>query len=83
MAACSEPLTPQQAKCLSVIEQFIIEHGYAPSYREILASQGLDSREVMSAALREEAASLGITDPGFGAGLRAASEVVRRGTVKG
>ncbi|MFA6130904.1 MAG: transcriptional repressor LexA [Patescibacteria group bacterium] len=37
------PLTKKQREVLNCIEQFIREHGYTPSYREIAKSMGLAS----------------------------------------
>lgn len=43
MATCTDQLTTKQAECLRVIERYIAEHGFPPSYREISAAMGWTS----------------------------------------
>lgn len=46
-------ITPKQRQCLTYIEGFIAEHGYSPSYAEIMASLGYRSKSAVHALVHK------------------------------
>lgn len=86
--------TKKQRELLTFIEQFIGEHGYSPSYREIMS--GLNYTSVATVALHvnnliqrghlrkrdHSARSLEITEPSDSEGLKVTSNTVKPGEEK-